>query len=257
MFKSCKRKYKYKYVDRVPNPVAATPNKYLSFGQSIHKSLAKYNMIEDEKLRTLHILHNLLRSVWIREGYENRDEERDFGLKGLKILTDYFYNPLDKSKEVLLVERMIKKDMGDFILCGVLDKGFKSLRDTLEVTDYKTGDKIDQPDEFTIDLQLPIYTILAKEVLGDYPSIVSYYYLSQHKKIERKITNSNIDKIVETLWDIYEEIINEKDFPCSPNSYCSMSCDYSNICEGANDNSQQIKDDLEKLKEMDFSSIIF
>lgn len=259
MFKTCKRKYKYRYVDRI-DPSEAVVSKYLSFGQSIHKTLAKYNRIRNEDEKKLDVLHNLLRNNWIREGYQDRDEERDFGLRGLKILTNYYYDPLDKAKKVLMTEQMIKRDMdGEFILCGVLDKGYVREDGKLEITDYKTGSNIVHSEDFTIDLQLPIYVLLFEEIMRQYPSTVSYYYLVHKKKIEREITPSNVKQIIEYIWSLYEEVANEDEFPCSPTSYCATSCEYADICEGArnDDSNTDISKELEKLKVIDISKYLF
>lgn len=77
VFHSCKRKFKYKYIDRVQSQEQIS-NKYLSFGQSLHTTLAKYNRLKDSKHRTLENLHELLRKSWVRKGYESRDEETSF-----------------------------------------------------------------------------------------------------------------------------------------------------------------------------------
>ncbi|MTI69177.1 MAG: PD-(D/E)XK nuclease family protein [Firmicutes bacterium] len=246
MFKTCKRKFKYRYIDKI-KPSTQSSSKYLSFGQSIHKTLSKFNKITDKNIKTLNNLHNLLRSNWIREGYRDKDEERDFGLKALKILTNYFNNPLDKHKKVLITEKMIYKDMGEFILCGIIDKGFLRSDNKLEITDYKTGGIVTHSNDFQIDLQLPIYVLLAEEYLSKYPSIVSYYYLLHNKKIDREINNENINAIIEALWKRFNEIKNKNTFPCNPNEYCLSSCEYSSICEEATNENAIIANELENL----------
>jgi len=44
IFNTCKRRFKYKYIDRMPE-IQRITNKYLSYGQSIHAALAQFNLI--------------------------------------------------------------------------------------------------------------------------------------------------------------------------------------------------------------------
>lgn len=247
MFYTCKRKFKYRYIDKI-KPSEIVTNKYLSFGMSIHKALAKFNTLTDEQIRTLQNLHTLLRSSWIRDGYKDIEEERKFGLKALDILTNYFNNPLDTGTKTVLIEKNIQKNMDNkFILCGVIDKGFINIGGELEVTDYKVGNKIYHSEDFQIDPQLPIYVLLAEEFLGTYPSVVSYYYLAHNMKFERKITENNIREIIDSLWNVYELIDNEKEFLPSPTPYCSNSCEYADRCEASRDESLMVMRELEKF----------
>lgn len=186
-FLKCKRKFKYKYLDKIRAETNKS-NKYLSFGNSIHKTLADFNSIKDSKYRNLDILQNLLRRNWIREGYESIAEEKEFGLRGLDMLSSYYSNPLDDGKQNLLIEEKIYKNNGDYILCGKLDKVFVNKDDCVEIIDYKTGSSVVPIDT----LQLPIYLILAKEKLGYYPAAISLYYLSKNKKIFEKIDENFI-----------------------------------------------------------------
>lgn len=249
VFRECKKRFKYKYIDRV-NPGKKITNKHLSFGQSIHSALAEFNMLRDQKYRTLDNLHNLLRKNWIREGYETLEEERQFGLRGLDMLTRYFNNPLDQGKENLIIEKMIKKDMeGKFILCGKLDKVYIRDDGIVEIVDYKTGNNLDDLENTETSLQLPISVILAGEELGFYPQTASYYYLVQNRKIVCEITDKFIKKALHDIWSIYEEIQNEEDFLCSPSPYCEFSCEYYEICDDAKDKSSLIINNLKKFVE--------
>ena len=183
VFLSCKKKYKYKYVEKV-NTNSKIQSKHLSFGNSIHAALAQFNMLTDKHYRTEGNLHTLLRKNWKREGYASIEEEREYGLKALDMLSNYFNNPQDQGQKNLLVEEMIRKDMdGKFILSGKLDKVYVREDGLLETIDYKTGNTI----EALTGIQMPIYILLTHEKVGRFPDVISYYYIAHGKKIEQSI----------------------------------------------------------------------
>jgi ATP-dependent helicase/DNAse subunit B len=233
LFKSCKRRFKYKYIDKVSSGQKIT-SKYMSYGQSVHTAIAQFNMITDENYRTLEILHKLLRKNWMRDGFNDIEEEKKFGNKALRILEGYFKNPQDVGTKNLIVEGMIKKDLdSQFVLTGKIDRAFINLDDKIEITDYKTGDTIEHPDEFTLDPQLAIYAVLAEHKLKQFPQTISYYYLSHNKKVVRNVEGSYAQAIKDYLMSIVEEIRNERHYPCSPSDYCERTCEYYNTCDAA------------------------
>ena len=245
-FLNCKRKFKYKYVDRVKVETKIA-SKYLSFGNSIHSTLAQFNKITDEKYRSVENLHALLRKNWKREGYSSIDEEREYGLKALDMLSNYLNDPKDQGQKNIIIEEMIRKDMdGKFILNGKLDKVYLREDNQLETVDYKTGNTIEGINK----IQIQIYILLTKEKTGRYPDIVSYYYMAHNKKIEQKVTKELIDEITEILWDVYHRISIEKEYPCNPNFNCESTCEYYDICEGAKDENLVVINSLREIKDV-------
>lgn len=188
-FLQCRKKFKYKYIDKLSLSEKKT-SKYISFGSSMHLALADFNSIKDQNLKTLDILHNLLRKNWVRDGYESIQEEKEFGLRGLDMLSNYYSNPKDTGKDNLIIEKMLYKDFNDYTLCGKLDKVYLRSDNTIEILDYKTGNTITAIDN----LQLSIYLILANKELGYYPKSVSLYYLPSNKKITESVDSEVFEK---------------------------------------------------------------
>lgn len=239
VFLNCKRRFKFKYIDKI---TAAQPisGKYISFGESIHKAMGQFNMITDENYRTLDNLHILLRRNWVRKGYDTLEEERSFGIKGLEMLTNYHHDPKDVGKR-LIIEEMIKKDLNNgFVLCGKLDAAFSRSDDLLEVTDYKTGCSIDPIDK----LQLSIYVLLTSERLGQYPQVISNYYLAHNDKSEMLVDEDYIEQSYQFINTICENIRIENDYPCTPTPYCERNCEYYENCEAAKDKNNIIINEL-------------
>lgn len=229
-FLDCKQKFKYKYIDKVYTD-KSPPNKYLSFGNSIHATLAQFNKVTDTSYRTLDHLIDLFKKNWIRSGYDSIEEERYFGLRGMDMLTEYFHDPQDVSKQNYLVEEMIKFQINkQFILCGKIDKLFLNSHDQIELLDYKTGKNICPMDS----LQNAIYLLLSKHVLGRYPDIVSFYHLSHNKKNRQKVTDTIINESIILVSDVYEQIAKEALFSANNSIYCKENCAYYATCPKVN-----------------------
>ncbi|MBF8983982.1 PD-(D/E)XK nuclease family protein [Lutibacter sp. B2] len=225
-FLDCKQKFKYNYIDKVYTDKSPS-NKYLSFGTSIHATLAQFNKITDIKHRTLDHLTTLYKKNWVRDGYDSIEEERVFDLRGIDMLTNYFNNPLDTSKQNYLIEKMIKYPINDqFTLCGKIDKLFVNSNNQIELLDYKTGKNISPIDT----LQNAIYLLLSRHILGRYPDMVSFYHLSHNKKISQKITNSIVEESIEIVSDLYEQVSKETHFPNNKDIYCKENCAHYTTC---------------------------
>ncbi|MEJ8554837.1 RecB family exonuclease [Tepidibacter sp. Z1-5] len=250
-FLQCKQKFKYKYIDKM-SVSESNPNKYLSFGNSIHTTLANFNLIADSKYKQLDILHNLLRKNWIRDGYESKEEEREFGLRGLDMLSNYYSKPQDKGKKNLIIEEMIYKNNDDYVLCGKLDKVYIDNKDSVEIIDYKTGNTVTPVDN----LQLSIYLILAKEKLNYYPSKVSLYYLSKNKKITNEIDENSIKNSNEIVSNLCEKIKKEENFKLNFNSHCKNNCEYYKVCDASKIANSSNIESLDNLDE-NFKNFIF
>lgn len=205
---------------------------YLSFSNTLHKTIADFNMITDEKYKTLNILFTLLKKNWINDYYSSLKEEQSFFLKALQLLINYYYNPLDKGKKTLLIEKYIEKNINNkFILCGIVDKCYIRNDNLIEIIDYKVSNNVPVFNYFEDFLQLIIYSILCKEVIGKYPNILSYYYLNQNKKIIKTLTPKDINSAFDFINKKYEEIVSEKKFPVSIHKYCSNYCEYAFLCK--------------------------
>lgn len=251
-FLTCKRKFKYKYIDRI-NPNKDITNKYLSFGNSIHLALADFNKLTIDKYRTLDNLHNLLRRNWIRDGYESREEEKTFGLWGLDMLTNYYNNPKDDGSKNYIIEDMIFNNEHDYIICGKLDKVYKNSDGKTEIIDYKTSKNISPID----DLQLPLYLMLANYKLGYYPEVVSLYYLPENKKISKEVDDSFIKESITKILDLCDAIFNENDFTPTPNAYCKSYCEHYDICDASKSEEALIVNALTDIKNINTKEVLF
>lgn len=185
-------------------------NRHLSFGDTLHITLAKFNIIKSPFDKTLNTLYRLYKESWISLGYNTKEEESIYFEKGLNILKIYHEDPKDKSREVLLVEEMITKEVGNStVIFGKVDKVFINKFGQLEVLDYKSSAYVNYVLNPMEDSQLSLYLILVKHRLGYYPKVISYYYLSKNIKVLYIVKLEDIAKLEKHFDDTLRKIQNE------------------------------------------------
>jgi RecB family exonuclease len=251
-FLDCNKKFQLKYLEKTIMSESKA-NKYASFGNSIHAALAEFSMITNKAYRTLDVLHNLLRKNWIRDGYESIEEERQFGLRGLDMLTRYYDDPQDKGKKNLLIEEMIYRDESQYVLCGKIDKVYIREDGIVEILDFKTGNSITAMEY----LQLALYLALAESRLGYFPNAVSLYYLSHNKKILKEIDEAYIRSSIDHVHQVCNIICNQRDFECSPTPYCRSNCEFYSTCDSARDERLITLNPIRKMESMNFEELVF
>lgn len=129
-------------VDNITLPktnFAPSYNKYISFGDSLHICLEKYNnSIKNKRRLNYNSIEELLKSSWISIGYDSKEEEKEFYIKALSILKCYFSDRKDKENRTLFVEEKLTKVLSnDVVLFGKPDKIYINTNGELEIVDYK------------------------------------------------------------------------------------------------------------------------
>jgi len=185
-------------------------NKYMAFGDSLHITLAKFNIIKNSGDKTLETLIQLYKESWLSKGFDNKEDENRYITKGLNILKLYYENPKDKYKKILLVEEMITKELNNnTVLFGKVDKVFINEFGQLEVLDYKSSFYVKKNLNPMEDSQLSLYLILVKYRLGYYPKIISYYYLSHNTKVSYVVKQEDIARLEKHFNETITKIQND------------------------------------------------
>ena len=183
-FKTCPRQFKYANIDKIKEPT----NEVQAKGTTVHEALEKlFDLPQDE--RSLDNLHNLFRKVWtdVRNNdehihlFDNQDEERDWGIDGLKLLSNYFTLEDPTNFEPIERERWVRGAINDLNLRGILDRMDRNEKGELIIVDYKSGKapiaKYKEPRFFA----LKLYALLIKDEIGETPAElkpVSYTHLT-------------------------------------------------------------------------------
>ncbi len=228
MFKYCKKRFKYKYIDKIKCNLIKSH--YLSFGTTIHNTLSEYNNLPSQ-LQSYESLTSLLKKHWISEGYDSLENEKVHFVKAQDMLLDYFNDRKD-SGAVILNEEMIYRNINkNLTICGKIDRVYVNEDNKIEVLDYKTANSFSPIIDIYNDVQLPIYSLLLKYKLDTFPKVISYYYLNFNNKVSIDLDKKVIDYCLLQLKKVISEIYYESEFPCNPSSRCSSFCEYFTHCE--------------------------
>ena len=179
-FKTCPKQFKFANIDKIKEPT----NEVQAKGTTVHEALEKIFDLPKEE-RNLENLHNLFRKVWtdVRASdehvhlFNDQSEEREWGLDGLKLLSNYLtlenpalFDPLER-------ERWVRGSIEDLNLRGILDRMDRNDKGELIIVDYKSGKapnaKYKEPRFFA----LKLYALLIKNEIGETPAELKLIYL--------------------------------------------------------------------------------
>ena len=180
--------------------------------------------------------------------FSSVEEEREWGLDGLKLLNNYMSIEDPTSFEPLERERWVRGSIEDLNLRGILDRMDRNNKGELVIVDYKSGkaplSKYKEPRFFA----LKLYALLIQKELGEMPSELKLIYLKNSTIHTLKVTQDSLDQVkieVLEIWNNIKIAFETNEFPATKNTLCDW-CYYKPICPVFNENAP----DTEKLKEI-------
>lgn len=229
IFLNCPLRYKFHYIDKLYKKYKKERN-YLSFGDSLHRTLRDFFKIGVEE-RNFENLEKIYRKNWLRKGYASLEEEKEWGLKGIKILKR-FYQLEDFKVKPFLLEKSLHSYYRSFRLFGRIDRADLINEEQVIIIDYKTG-KIKEESEIVNKLAAAIYKfLLEKNYHKKVLKVINYYLLSQ-KKVFYTFSEEEFKNYLQLIENIGLAILKAKDFPFKKSSLCKY-CDFIEICPGNN-----------------------
>ena len=253
-FKTCPKQFKFANVDKLKEPT----NEVQAKGTAVHQALEDLFELPKED-RDTEKLHNLFRAAWtkVRRTDEHHnlfssvDEEREWGVDGLKLLNNYMSMEDPKSFDPLERERWVRGTIEDLNLRGILDRMDRNENGELIIVDYKSGkaptEKYKEPRFFA----LKLYALLIRDELGITPTELKLIYLKNSTIHTLKVDNKMLDEVKIEILDIWSDIklaFEENNFPATKNALCKNWCYYKPICPVFNDNAPSTEE-LRKINE--------
>lgn len=207
-----------------------------SFGASLHRVLERFHDSADTGVETTHEALAALEESWLDAGFSSADEMADAYGEGKAIIAQYIeeHQIPRAGVNTLHVEKLLKLDMGDFMLVGRLDRIDEHADGTIEVIDYKSGRESVTSDDVAADIAMGCYQLLLQAHYPDRPvraTIVclrsgeqASHSMSAEEREEfrfalnelgRQILSHNLDEMTPT----YKSLCERCDFlaPCSKN----------------------------------------
>ena len=206
-FEGCARRWKFKYVDRLPEPSGQAA----LVGTFAHRVLELLCEFTGEE-RTLDQAKSLAKQVWPEfetdEDYLslelNGDEARAFRWQAWLAIAGLWDIEDPAKVEVVSTEQKVKVDLGSVPFVGVVDR-VDRMAGKLVVSDYKSGtlpgarwrdDKIQQ---------VMLYAAALQRSMDEIPDRARLLYLGQ-RILDVRVTERRIEDAVGSLGDTWERI---------------------------------------------------
>lgn len=227
-FERCPRRFRYQYVDGLPQ----APAPQLSFGSSIHTVL---EWLYDRKHPVLPPLDETLQTlfdVWDSEGYVDspRDEQLRAYEHARSIITA-FHARVEREgfRSPAATEAWFELPIGDdVIVVGSIDRVDVDEQGALHVIDYKTNRKARTRAQVRDSLQLAIYALATEALYGSLPATVGLDFVVPGVVVRVPVEELDLGAVPERLVRVAERIRAGEDTP-TPHRLCDW-CDFRAIC---------------------------
>lgn len=234
-FKTCPQLFKFRAVDRLPEPVTV----HQARGTTAHLALQR---LFDAPLgeRTPELLYDLFRGAWsdLRGAddyaglFASLEEERRWGLESLTLLANYFSVEDPRTLEPIDRELDMLEDLGGVTIRGILDRIDRLPDGRLVITDYKTGKAPPQEYALPAFFALKLYALLIRRRLGETPAEVRLMYLNGPTVYRLAIDDGHLDGMerqVRALWTAIDRALATGHFPARPGRLCDW-CSFQDVC---------------------------
>ncbi len=199
-FRECARRWKFRYVDRLPDP----PGEAAVTGTFAHMVLEKL-MQEPVENRTVDRAKMLARELWPRmenhRDYQGLElDERgglDFRRNGWRAIEGLWNLEDPRQVAVAATEQDVRVEINGVPFRGIIDR-VDETDDGLVVTDYKSGKAPSERFSSNYATQMLLYAAALTELEGRKPAKAQLLYLGQ-KVVEVEITDENLAEAVNEL----------------------------------------------------------
>jgi len=242
-FKRCPLGYKFGSIFKIP----IRGKSVFSFGKTIHQTLHRFvdeslklSQSEqkglfgggDKKVLSFEEMMKIYDKEWIPDWYDSSLIKKEFYEKGKELLREFYDEFIKKNPKILMIngepalEKSFNLKLNGDVFIGTIDR-IDDLGNGVEIIDYKTGSpKTSLGKEEK--LQLMIYAVAAKKVLGLNPLKMTYYYIEDGSSMSFEMDDDDILKIEEDVKELIQKI-KRSNFKPTPGWHCQY-CDFKDIC---------------------------
>ena len=163
-FLSCPMMYRLEYVEKLGRFYHKARAGY-TFGSTLHQTLQNFHEAGGSAEVSAEQLVERLETDWQSQGYKDAEHEQAHKEAAVQILATYHAAATERADttRTFLTEKMLKWDLGPFVLTGRIDRIDEHTEDgALEIVDYKSG-RLDVTEEDVKGaLAMSIYQLLVK-----------------------------------------------------------------------------------------------
>lgn len=259
-FKQCPQMYKLKSIDKIPTE----PTVHQARGTTAHLALERLFGLPPAD-RTPDRLYDLFRDAWAElktteypNLFESVEEERAWGVGGMKLLADYFTIEDPTSFDPEKLEMNLEVPLGEMTIRGILDRMEKVVetspdgleRELLVITDYKTGKAPPERYATKAFFALKIYALLIRTVEGVTPDRIRLLYLNGPTEYTLDINDAQLDAMdahLHALWAAIDSAIASDKWPARQSALCDW-CDFKDSLCPAFNSEAEIEINLTRIR---------
>jgi putative RecB family exonuclease len=234
-FKSCPQLFKYRSVDRLPEPVSGPAAR----GSLIHAVLERL-FAEEAPSRTPARAEHLLEALWqqVREEPEFRPsgmgttEEDSWLSDSRKLLRNYFKLEDPRQLQAARLEWWIEYELTDMQLRGIIDRVEERPDGSWILTDYKTGRVPGESRELSAFFGLRFYALVCWRAFGVIPKEIRLVYLADPVVLTLNPNERMLlafERQMRALGAAVKRSITTGDWRTRPSPYC-MTCAFQSNC---------------------------
>lgn len=229
---ACRLMFKYTYIDKLSR-YYYQPRSYHSFGASLHRALESFHKQGGAEAISTDQLVEKIHESWTSIGYMSLEDEQAHKEAAAQMLEHYHEEHRVAAVKTLFTEKVLRVDMGDFILMGRVDRIDEHPNGRLEVIDYKSGRLRVSEDDVRNDLAMGIYAYLLRRTYPDNPVSASIYCLRSGDVASVEFTEHELSDIAEGVTAVAREIaLIDSETVIDPEwleNVCPT-CDYLRLC---------------------------
>lgn len=229
---ACPVKYRWTYIDERGKWYMKAKS-YYSFGLTLHKVLERFHDSNDVGVQTVHQALAAYEENWIEAGFSSAEEMAEAFGEGKEIVERYVEEALAKPavSKTLYIEKMLRKDLGEFVLLGRLDRIDEYEDGTVEVVDYKSGRSSVSVEDVATDLAMCCYQVLLRHHFPGRPIRASILALRTGKWASYSLSDEEADQFEKDLCVLGSEILSCDfgELAPTPKELCA-DCDFLPLC---------------------------
>ncbi len=225
-YERCPMQYMFKHLWKL----RGGPHPQLTFGNVMHATIREFvgEMRKRGKV-ALEEVFSIYDREWRGAGFPDEYQESEYRRAGREQLENFHRSYTAAPARVLHQEKTFELPMeNDVVLTGRMDQVNRIEKDEIEIVDYKTGKPRDEK-KAAEDLQLSVYALAAREVLGAAARRLVLYYLTTNEAVattrDAKALTATKEKIAEVA-----HLIRAGEFPAKPGYVACSSCDFKPLC---------------------------
>lgn len=226
-FMECPLKYKYLYVDKIGR-FYYKPNPWNSFGGTLHRVLETLHKPGAEPLPIGELLA-IYGDSWNGTGFSSPEEESEFRVEGERILREYHAATASLETKVVLTEKQVKWEMGDFVLAGRLDRMDEHPDGALEIIDYKSHLRSITSDKVRNSVAMSIYQVIVSRLHPGRRVFASIYCLAGGIKVSAELSEQEREETEDQTRKTAMSIIGAEEYPPIQSASCPK-CDFHRVC---------------------------